>query len=175
MSFLQKALLWLTENFYNYMIPLCMLCVLRVVMCLLELKHMKRLRDKKFVFRSVVNHYKEIATFIGLFIGFVAACALPLKLVWIVVAVVLGVVGFKVGAKKGAATDEFWRQVVEEIKESEDSEMLENAPVMDNGVGALLDTLDVYDDEEKPAENSEAAVSEDPAETAEVAEEKEEA
>lgn len=149
MSFLQKALLWLTENFYNYMIPLCMLCVLRVAMCLLELKHMKRLRDKKFVFRSVVNHYKEIGTFIGLFIGFVAACAFPLKLVWIVVAVVLGVVGFKGGAKKGAATDEFWRQVIEEIKASEDAEKLEDAPVLDNGVGALLDTLDVYDDEEK--------------------------
>lgn len=166
MSFLQKALLWLTENYYNYMIPLCMLCVLRVAMCLLELKHMKRLRDKKFVFRSVGNHYKEIGTFIGLFIGFVAACALPLKLVWIVVAVVLGVIGFKVGAKKGVATDEFWRQVIEEIKTSEDAEKLEDAPALDNGVGALLDTLDVYDDDEKKAEITEAEP---------VAEEKEEA
>lgn len=167
MSFLQKAILWLTENLYNYMIPICMLCVLRVVICLLELKHMQRLRDKKFVFRSVGNHYKEIGSFIGLFIGSVLVCVLPLKLVWVAVAVVLAVIGFKIGAKKGIAADEFWRQVVEEIKASEDAEMLENAPVVGNDVGALLDTLDVYDDEEKKAvESAEAEATEETAETA---------
>ena len=170
MTLMQKALLWLTENYYNYMIPLCMLCVLRVGMCLLELKHMKRLRDKKFVFRSVGNQYKEIGLFIGLFIGLLAACALPLKLVWIVAAIVLALVGFKVGTKKGAAADEFWRQVIEEIKASEGAEMLEKAPAVGRDVGALLDTLDVYDDDEEKAE----AVAKEPAVSEETAEEKEE-
>ena len=31
MDFLQKAITWLMENLYNYMIPVCLLCVLRVV------------------------------------------------------------------------------------------------------------------------------------------------
>ena len=172
MTFLQKALLWLTENYYNYMIPLCMLCVLRVAVCLLELKHMKRLRDKKFVFRSVGNHYKEIGLFIGLFIGFVAACALPLKLVWIVAAIVLAAIGFKVGAKKGAEADDFWRQVIEEIKASEEAELLAQAPDVGRDVGALLDNLDIYDDDEKEkAVEAEAA----PVAEEEATEEKEEA
>ena len=49
---IQTALNWLYDNLYNYMIPVCGLCVLRVVVSLLELGHMKRLRDKKFVFRN---------------------------------------------------------------------------------------------------------------------------
>ncbi len=163
---IREAIVWLQENFYNYMIPITALCVLRVVMCLIEIRHMNRLRDKKFVFRSVSNHYKEIGTFIGLFIGSVLVCVLPLKLLWGAVAVVLGVIGFKVGAKKGAEADEFWRQVIEEIKASEDAEMLENVPVLSNDVGALLDTLDVYGDEEETAEpaEEEPAVSEEAAE-----------
>lgn len=166
MEFLQKAITWLMENLYNYMIPVCLLCVLRVVMCLIELSHMKRLRDKKFMFRSVSNHYKEIGTFIGLFIGSVLVCVLPLKILWGVVAVVLGVIGFKVGAKKGAEADEFWRQVIEEIKASEEADKLAEVPALDNGVGALLDTLDVYGDEEETAEpaEEEPAVSEEAAE-----------
>lgn len=166
MEFLQKAITWLMDNLYNYMIPVCLLCVLRVVICLIELRHMKRLRDKKFMFRSVSNHYKEIGAFIGLFIGSVLVCVLPLKLLWGVVAVVLAVIGFKVGAKKGAEADEFWRQVIEEIKASEDAEVLENVPVLSNDVGALLDTLDVYGDEEETAEpaEEESAVSEEAAE-----------
>ena len=43
---IQTALNWLYDNLYNYMIPVCGLCVLRVVVSLLELGHMKRLRDK---------------------------------------------------------------------------------------------------------------------------------
>ena len=151
---IQTALAWLLDNLYNYMIPICLLCVLRVVMCVIELGHMKRLREKKFVYRSVVSHYKEIGTFVGLFIGSVLVCILPLKLLWAVVAVVLGVIGFKIGAKKGAAADEFWREVIKEVAASEDAEKLENTPVIDRSFAGLLDDLDLYDDEPAPAEES---------------------
>lgn len=171
MEFLHKAAAWLLENLYNYMIPVCLLCVLRVVICVLELQHMKRLRDKKFVFRKVSNHYKEIGTFIGLLIGSVLVCVLPMKLLWAVVAVALAVLGFKIGAKKGAAADAFWQQVIEEIAASEDGDKLAQAPAVANNVGGLLDNLDLYDDEKDP-EDAEAAA---PAVIEEAAEEKEEA
>ena len=68
---IQTALNWLYDNLYNYMIPVCGLCVLRVVVSLLELGHMKRLRDKKFVFRKVGVQYRDIGAFTGLFIGLI--------------------------------------------------------------------------------------------------------
>lgn len=148
---IREAVLWLQENFFRYMIPLCLLCVLRVAMCLLELKHMTRLREKKFVFRKVGGHYREIGLFAGLFIGFVLSCVLPLRAVWVALGVVLSIVGFKIGAKKGDAADEFWREVIAEMSASEDSEKLENAPAIDTSLGGFLDSLDVYDDEEEAA------------------------
>ena len=151
---IHTALAWLMENLYRYMIPVCALCVLRVVMCLIEIRHMNRLRDKKFVFRAQVNHYTEIGTFIGLFIGSVLVCVLPLKLLWAAVAVVLGIVGFKLGKKKGQKVDEFWREVIEEMAASEDAEKLKNAPEIDRSVAGLLDDLDLYG-EDAPASDEE--------------------
>jgi uncharacterized protein YacL len=148
---IRTALAWLMENLYNYMIPVCLLCVLRVVMCLIELSHMKRLREKKFVFRAQYKHYAEIGTFIGLFIGSVLVCVLPLKLLWAAVAVVLGIIGFKIGKKKGLEKDEFWKEVIAEMAASEDAEKLETAPQIDRSVAGLLDDLDLYG-EDAPAE-----------------------
>ena len=141
---IHTALVWLMENLYRYMIPVCALCVLRVVMCLIEIRHMNRLRDKKFVFRAQVNHYAEIGVFAGLFIGSVLVCILPLKLLWAVVAVVLGIVGCKLGKKKGREVDEFWREVIREMAASEDAEKLKNAPEVNGGMASLLDNLDLY-------------------------------
>lgn len=144
---IRTALVWLMENLYNYMIPVCLLCILRVAMCLFELSHMRRLRDKKFVFRAQYKHYAEIGTFIGLFIGSILVCVLPMKLLWAALAVVLGVVGFKIGKKKGMEKDEFWKEVIEEMAASENAEKLHSAPAVDRTVAGLLDDLDLYDDE----------------------------
>ena len=152
---IRTALAWLLDNLYNYMVPICLLCVLRVVMCLFELNHMKRLREKKFVFRAQYKQYTEIGTFIGLFIGSVLVCAAPLKLLWAVVAVVLAIVGFKVGKKKGLEKDEFWKEVIEEMAASEDAEKLENTPRIDRSVAGLLDDLDLYGDEKAVTGNKE--------------------
>ena len=91
---------WLYDNLYNYMIPICGLCVLRVVVSFLELAHMKRLRDKKFVFRRVSSQYREIGAFTGLFIGSVLICLLPrLSLLVAAVAAGLAVVGYRIGKR----------------------------------------------------------------------------
>ena len=168
---IREAIVWLQENFYNYMIPITALCVLRVVMCLIEIRHMNRLRDKKFVFRKQGSHYREIGLFVGLFVGLVLACVLPLKLVWIALGVVLAVIGFKIGAKKGDEVDAFWREVIAEMSaEAEKAEKLENAPEIDTSLAGFLDALDVYNDEEEKT----AQAAEEPAVSEEAAEEKEE-
>ena len=169
---IREVVLWLQENFYNYMIPVTALCVLRVVMCLIEIRHMNRLRDKKFVFRKQGSHYREIGLFVGLFVGFVLACVLPLKPVWIALGVVLAVIGFKIGAKKGDEVDAFWREVIAEMSaEAEKAEKLENAPEIDTSLAGFLDVLDVYNDEEEKT----AQAAEEPVVSEETAEEKEEA
>lgn len=169
---IREVVLWLQENFYNYMIPVTALCVLRVVMCLIEIRHMNRLRDKKFVFRKQGSHYREIGLFVGLFVGLVLACVLPLKPVWIALGVVLAVIGFKIGAKKGDEVDSFWREVIAEMSaEAEKAEKLENAPEIDTSLAGFLDALDVYNDEEEKT----AQAAEEPVVSEETAEEKEEA
>ena len=169
---IREVVLWLQENFYNYMIPITALCVLRVVMCLIEIRHMNRLRDKKFVFRKQGSHYREIGLFVGLFVGLVLACVLPLKPVWIALGVVLAVIGFKIGAKKGDEVDAFWREVIAEMSaEAEKAEKLENAPEIDTSLAGFLDALDVYNDEEEKT----AQAAEEPVVSEETAEEKEEA
>ena len=149
---MQNALNWLYENLYNYMIPVCGLCVLRIVMCLIELAHMKKLREKKFVYRRVVNHYSEIGAFIGLLIGCVLVCVIPsLALLFAAVAIALGVVGYRIGRQKGTEADAFWKDVMEEAAAGEEGHKV-NALSVESNFGGLIDTLDVFD---KPAEQGE--------------------
>lgn len=151
---MQNALNWLYENLYNYMIPICALCVLRIVMCLIELAHMKKLREKKFVYRRVGNHYSEIGAFIGLFIGCVLVCVIPsLALLFAAVAIALGVVGYRLGKQKGAEADAFWKEVMEEAAAGEEGHKV-NALSVESNFGGLIDTLDVFD---KPTEQGEDA------------------
>lgn len=151
---MQNALNWLYENLYNYMIPLCALCVLRIVMCLIELAHMKKLREKKFVYRRVGNHYSEIGTFIGLLIGCILVCVIPsLALLFAAVAIALGVVGYQMGKRKGTEADAFWRDVMEEAASGEEGHKV-NALSVESNFGGFLDTLDVYDKENEPEPDS---------------------
>ena len=134
---IQTALNWLYDNLYNYMIPVCGLCVLRVVVSLLELGHMKRLRDKKFVFRK-------------------------LGLLFAVVAAGLTVLGYQIGKRKGDEADRIWQAVVNELAESEDAHKV-NALSVESNIHGLIDTLDMYDKEGSPApaEPAEEAASAD--------------
>ena len=156
---IQTALNWLYDNLYNYMIPVCALCVLRVIVSLLELAHMKRLRDKKFVFRRVSTQYRDIGAFTGLFIGSVLICLFPkLGLLFAVVAAGLTVLGYQIGKRKGDEADRIWQEVVNELAQSEDAHKV-NAISVESNIHGLIDTLDVFDKEETPApeEPAEAA------------------
>lgn len=156
---IQTALNWLYDNLYNYMIPVCGLCVLRVVVSFLELAHMKRLRDKKFVFRKVSVQYRDIGAFTGLFIGSVLICLFPkLGLLFAVAAAGLTVLGYQIGKRKGDEADRIWQEVVNELSEGEDAHKI-NAISVESNIHGLIDTLDVFDKEETsaPEEPAEAA------------------
>lgn len=156
---MQAAFQWLYDNLFNYMIPLCMLCLLRIAMCLVELRHMARLRERRGIFRSGVSQYAEIGCFAGLFLGFVCVCLVhntPAAVaVCAVASVFFGVVGYRFGKKKGRAVDDFWRQVVSELDESQISRV-----EIANDVGGLLDTLDVYDND-PPADGADGTKQEE--------------
>ena len=156
---MQTALNWLYDNLYNYMIPVCGLCVLRVIVAFLELGHMKRLREKKFVFRKVCVLYRDIGAFTVLFIGSVLICLFPkLGLLFAVVAAGLTVLGYQIGTRKGDEADRIWQEVVNELAQSEDAHKV-NAISVESNIHGLIDTLDVFDKEETPApeEPAEAA------------------
>ena len=158
---IQTALNWLYDNLYNYMIPVCGLCVLRVVVAFLELSHMKRLRDKKFVFRKVSVQYRDIGAFTGLFIGSMLICLFPkLGLLFAVVAAGLTVLGYQIGKRKGNEADRIWQEVVNELSQGEDAHKV-NALSVESNIHGLIDTLDMYDKEEAPAP-AESAPAEEP-------------
>lgn len=153
---MQNALNWLYENLYNYMIPICALCVLRIVMCMIELAHMKKLREKKFVYRRVGSHYSEIGAFIGLLIGCILVCVIPsLALLFAAVAIALGVVGYRLGKQKGAEADAFWKDVMDEAASGEEGHKV-NALSVESNFGGLIDTLDVFDEPAAQGENAPA-------------------
>ena len=154
-TLIQTALNWLYDNLYSYMIPVCGLCVLRVIVSFLELAHMKRLRDKKFVFRKVSVQYRDIGAFTGLFIGSVLICLFPkLGLLFAAVAAGLTVLGYQIGKRKGDEADRIWQEVVNELSESEDAHKV-NALSVESNIHGLIDTLDVFDKEETPEEAAE--------------------
>ena len=144
---IQTALNWLYDNLYNYMIPVCGLCVLRVVVSLLELGHMKRLRDKKFVFRKVGVQYRDIGAFTGLFIGSVLICLLPkLGLLFAVVAAGLTVLNrLKTGVMISAAAE--LGCIASEMPATMRAQALVYADAIGRGFQIRDDMLDVEGDQ----------------------------
>lgn len=152
---LQTAYTAITENLHRFMVPVCMLCVLRVGMCFIELGRIKQLREKKNRFLSCKSQYTEIPGEIGMFIGSVLACLMPkLWPLFIPVGIVLCVIGCKMGKKKAAEVDAYWREVGLEMKrlnqtaiETEDTLALE-------GTAAVIQAVEDYGkEEEKETEN----------------------
>ena len=118
-----------------------------MVVRFLELAHMKRLRDKKFVFRRVSGQYREIGAFTGLFIGSVLICLLPkLSLLFAAAAAGLAGAGYRIGKRKGEEADRSWQEVVNELAASEEGEKV-NALSIESNIHGLIDTLDVFDQE----------------------------
>lgn len=154
---IQTALQWLYDNLYSYMIPICALCVLRIAACLMELGHVRRLREKKCVFRYVGGQYREIGAFTGILIGAVLICLLPrLGLVFAAAAAVLGVIGYRIGRQKGDEADRLWQEVVNDLAANEQQV---NPIHVESNIHGLIDTLDVFD-EEKAADAADAPTGE---------------
>ena len=140
---MEKLVLFLTENLYNYMIPVCLLCLFRILVCALQTSRTYKLR-KKLKFHSVRAFYAEIGCWIGIFIGGVLACCLPkVWFIGMILAVILGVAGFKVGKKKGIAEDNYWREegkrLIAEAKERGDYE--DGKEVKTHGAAAIIQAI----------------------------------
>ena len=141
------------DNLYRFMVPVCMLCILRIAVCSIELGRIKQLREKKNRFLSCKNQYTEIPGELGMFIGSVLTCLMPkLWPLWIPVAIVLCVIGCKMGKKKAAEVDAYWREVGLEMKrlntdaiETEDTLALE-------GTAAVIQAVEDYGEEEEKKE-----------------------
>ena len=140
---MEKLISFLTENLYNYMVPVCLLCLFRILVCILQTRRTHRLRQR-LKFHSVRAFYAEIGCWIGIFIGGVLTCCLPgIWFVGMVLAVVLGVVGFKAGKKKGIAEDDYWRQegkrLIAEAKARGDYP--DDEEVKTHGAGAIIQAI----------------------------------
>lgn len=130
-----------TGHLYDFMIPVCALYVLRLAVCFAELGHMRRLREKKSAYHGVTKHYAEIGCMAFMLALGVLTCLLPR--VWpapFVLMLAAGVIGWRIGKRRGEKMDEHWRAEAERLRQNGVS-----AAAVDTGYNGLLDTLDVYD------------------------------
>ena len=150
---LQTAYTAITDNLDRFMVPVCMLCVLRIIMCFIELARIKQLRTKNR-FLSCKSQYTEIPGEVGMLIGSVLACLMPkLWPLWIPIGIVLCVFGCKLGKKKAIPVDAYWREVGLEMKrlnqtaiETEDTLALE-------GTAAVIQAVEDYGEDKKENED----------------------
>ena len=150
---------WIYENLRNFMIPVCLLCVLRTVICTLEMGRIRHLREKKDRFLSAANQIKEIGAEIGVFIGDVIANLVPrLWFITLPLTVVLGVVGYRMATKKAQFSDDYWREVGKErMRLKGDALETTEAPALESGIGGIMNAAMDYAAEDEPAEENPAA------------------
>ena len=144
------------DNLYNFMIPVCMLCVLRIVMCIIELARIKQLRETKNRFLSCKSQYTEIPGEAGMLIGSVLTCLMPkLWPLWIPVAIVLCVIGCKLGRKKAAGVDAYWREVGLEFQRLNKDAIETEDTLAIEGTAAVIQAVEDYTrkEEKKETEN----------------------
>ena len=140
------------DNLYRFMVPVCMLCALRIAMCFIELARIKQLREKKNRFLSCKNQYTEIPGEAGMLIGSILTCLMPkLWPLWIPVAIVLCVIGCKLGKKKAAEVDAYWREVGLEFQRLNKDAIETEEPLAISGTAAVIQAVEDYgkDEEEK--------------------------
>ena len=151
---LQTAYTAITENLHRFMVPVCMLCVLRIVMSFIELGRIKQLREKKNRFLSCKIQYTEIPGEVGMLIGSVLACLMPkLWPLWIPVGIVLCVIGCKLGKKKAAEVDAYWREVGLEMKRLNQDAIETEDTLAIEGTAAVIQAVEDYGEDEKETEN----------------------
>lgn len=147
---LQTVYTTIYDNLYRFMVPVCMLCILRIAVCSIELGRIKQLREKKNRFLSCKNQYTEIPGELGMFIGSVLTCLMPkLWPLWIPVAIVLCVIGCRLGKKKAAEVDSYWREVGLEMKRLEKTAIETEDTLAIEGTAAVIQAVEDYGEDEK--------------------------
>ena len=125
---MQNVIDFINTHTYDIFIPLTALAVLRIVVCLAQLRHTASIREKKGVYHGVQAHYAEIGAWLGILPFCVLALILPrLWYVWIALAIMGGVIGGKLGKKKGTELDGIYREVAWELKHEAEAEAAREA------------------------------------------------
>ena len=156
---MDKIIHFLTENLYRYMIPVCLFCVYRIIVCFLELGRIKTLREKRGAFHSVRSQYAQIGTFSLALIGGILTCLVPkLWFLFFLVMIALGFVGYKIGRSKGIEMDNIYREIGREMKkmETEELEGRQNRPAL-SGIDGFVESFTEDMAQDKMTDSSESA------------------
>ena len=152
---MQAILDFVNNHFYDIFLPLIILGFLRVAMCLAQLKRTATIRRKKGVYHSVRGNYTELGAWIGILLGLWLCILLPrLWYLGLVLAVALGVLGGKLGTRKGAELDSIYREVAWELKHEAEAQAAREAAshTLESGVETLPEPCEI-DDTNETTEN----------------------
>ena len=125
---MQAVLDFINNHVRDIFIPLTALALLRVGMCLAQLKRMTHLREKKGAYHAVRGHCEELGVWFGALAGLLLPVIVPgLWYVGLALAIVGGVIGQRIGVKKGRALDDIYREVAWELKHEAEAEAAREA------------------------------------------------
>ena len=125
---MQKVIDFINTHTYDIFIPLTALALLRLGMCRAQLKKTAAIREKKGIYHAVEENYAEMGAWLGILPFCVLAVALPrIWYVWIVLAVIGGVIMGRAGKKKGVELDNIYREVAWELKHEAEAEAAREA------------------------------------------------
>ena len=125
---MQKVIDFINTHTYDIFIPLAALALLRLGMCKAQLKKTAAIREKKGIYHAVEENYAEMGAWLGILPFCVLAVALPrIWYVWIVLAVIGGVIMGRAGKKKGVELDNIYREVAWELKHEAEAEAAREA------------------------------------------------
>ncbi len=125
---MQKVIELIQTHTYDFFIPLTALALLRLGLCLAQLKKTASIRKKKGVYHAVRGHYTEIGVWLGVLPACVLGLALPkLWYAWLALGVVAAIVLGKAGQKKGTELDGIYREVAWELKHEAEAEAAREA------------------------------------------------
>ena len=125
---MQKVIELIQTHTYDFFIPLTALALLRLGLCLAQLKKTASIRKKKGVYHAVRGHYTEIGVWLGVLPACVLGLALPkLWYAWLALGVVAAIALGKAGQKKGTELDGIYREVAWELKHEAEAEAAREA------------------------------------------------
>lgn len=148
---MQTVINFINTHIYDFLIPLTALAVLRIAVCLAQLKRTATLREKKGAYHAVTPSYTEIGAWLGVLVFCVFALIVPkIWYLWLVLMVVAGVLVGKAGRKKGAELDDIYRQVAWELKHEAAAEAAreEASHTLESGAEELPEAADTETKEE---------------------------